>query len=76
MNVLEVLKRRLSKIGIEVTYEANYPWIYLYTVNGKRVTDNFYSYHGFTIAFLPLKGVEMKISDIKQTFIPYREHLA
>lgn len=52
---LEILRNRLLKIGIEVTFAGNYPWIYLNTVNGKRITEKTGdSNHGFNIAWLPI----------------------
>jgi hypothetical protein len=30
MEQLEILKKRLDKIGIDVEFVANFPWIYLY----------------------------------------------
>lgn len=75
MDVLQVLKQRLSKLGIEIEYAANIPWIYLDKVNGKRVVEQFYAEHGFTIAFLPLKNDKMKILDIPKTFKIIRKYL-
>ena len=45
------LVRKLAKIGIEVEFSGNLPWVYLHTVNGKRVTERYCGNHGFT-AFL------------------------
>ncbi len=75
MNVLQVFKQRLSKLGIEIEYAANIPWIYLNKVNGKRVVEKFYAEHGFTIAFLPLNDDKMKILDIPETFKIIRKYL-
>lgn len=49
---IENLVRRLKKIGIEVDLGLNYPWVYLDFVNGKRVTETFWSEHGFTICYM------------------------
>ena len=43
---------KLKRIGIEVELFGNYPWIYLDTVNGERVTERFMANHGFTAFFL------------------------
>lgn len=52
---LQAFINRLGKLGIKVTLGANFPWIYLDTVNGIRVTEKFNSKYGFTIAFTPLR---------------------
>lgn len=54
MKRLKVLKKRLKKVDIEVEFAANYPWIYLDTINKKRVTEKYCADHGFTIGFLPM----------------------
>ena len=41
MEKLDILKRRLDKIGIDVEFAANYPWIYIWKINGKRVKETF-----------------------------------
>lgn len=47
---------RLKKIGIETELVANYPWIYLRSVNGVKVTEIFAAKHGFTAFFDGSKG--------------------
>ena len=47
--MIERFVRRLKAIGIEVTLVGNYPWVYLDTVNGKKVTEKFRAKHGFTV---------------------------
>lgn len=67
---------RLEKIGIKTTYKANYPWIYLDTVNGKKVEGNLHSEHAFTAFFLPVKvGQTMHMTDISTIFNKIRETL-
>jgi hypothetical protein len=69
MNKLEIFIKRLKAIGIVVELFGNYPWIYLDKINGKRVTEKFYSDHGFTIAFLPVRiGQELEFTDITEIF--------
>jgi hypothetical protein len=51
MQIITKLHDRLLAIGIETEYSLNAPWIYLDTVNGKRITENFQGNHGFTVAF-------------------------
>ncbi|MEA3317693.1 MAG: hypothetical protein U9R54_07015 [Bacteroidota bacterium] len=55
MEQLDVLKKRLAKIGVNVVFGANYPWIYLEKINGQLVTEKYEAEHGFTIAFLPVR---------------------
>ena len=55
MEKLEILRKRLSKIGIDVVFVANYPWIYLYKINNKLVKEKYMAEHGFTVAFLPVR---------------------
>jgi hypothetical protein len=58
---------RMKKLNIDVKLSGNYPWIYIDTINGKRVTERFLGNHGFTIAFLPLKPEDkLELTDIKE----------
>lgn len=51
MGELQIIQRRLSKIGVDVEFASNYPWVYLYKINGLLVEETYKSEHGFTIAF-------------------------
>ena len=53
---LDTLKNRLSKLGIEIEYVANFPWIYLNKINGQAVEEKYEANHGFTVAFLPVRA--------------------
>lgn len=55
MEKLDIFGNRLKRIGIDVEFVANYPWIYLYKINGKLVKERFEADHGFTVAFLPVR---------------------
>lgn len=66
------LVRKLAKIGIEVEFSGNLPWVYLDTVNGKRVTERYCGNHGFT-AFL--WGKEVTWTDRKYVFEKIRSML-
>lgn len=48
---LAVFLGRMYKIGINIELMGNYPWIYIYSINGNRVKDKFLAEHGFTIMF-------------------------
>lgn len=68
--------RRLKKIGIDVKFIGNYPWIYLETVNGKKVEGKFHSNYGFTVFWSGIKyGDVAHISDITEVFKKIRETL-
>ena len=57
LHPLTVLHDRLAKIGIKVTFTGNYPWIYLDSINGKKVKEKTSdSNHGFNIAWLPVRA--------------------
>ena len=51
MNKLEIFQKRLSKIGINIVFWSNYPWVYIDTINGKKVIEKFQAEHGFTVLF-------------------------
>ena len=74
-NKLDVFIQRLKKIGINVSLSSNVPWIYIDTINGKKVIEKFEANHGFTIAFLPIrKDQELKFTDIGEIFKLIREY--
>lgn len=74
MNEIDKFIRRLAKIGITVTMVGNYPWIYIDTINGKKVTEKFQGNHGFAVFFLQIKkGV--RVTDIKEIFKLIRKYL-
>lgn len=76
MKEIEKFVERLKKIGIEVELTLNYPWIYLDKVNGKQVTEQFFSNYFFTLAFAPVRyGDEsVKWVDLKETFKVLRKY--
>lgn len=65
--------QRLKKIGIDVKLVANYPWIYIDEINGKKVTEKFQANHGFTAFFLKIKG-GVKVTDITEIFKLIRKY--
>jgi hypothetical protein len=52
--MIDKFVNRLKALNIEVELHGNYPWIYLYSVNGNKVIDKHLANHGFT-AFLLTK---------------------
>ena len=67
---------RLDRININVVLVSNYPWIYLDSINGKRIMDKFMSDYGFTIMFLPtrLDSPPAEFTDIKEIFKLIRKY--
>jgi len=75
MEKINIFIRRLKKLGINVEISLNTPWIYMHSVNGKRVTEKFEAEHGFTLAFRPLRpNQELKFTDIKEIFKIIRKY--
>ena len=73
MNDIYRLKTRLSKIGIELEFDANVPWIYLRKVNEKFVSYEFWNAnHGFNVAWY---SDNIKLESIRQTFYVIRQNL-
>lgn len=76
MKEIEKFVERLKKIGIKVELTLNYPWIYLDKVNGKQVTEKFFSNYFFTFAFARLRYGDDKVKfiDLKETFKILRKY--
>lgn len=74
MNEIDKFIQRLKKLGITVEIFANYPWIYIDTINGKRVTEKFQGNHGFTVFFLQIKG-GVRVTDTGEIFKLIRKYL-
>lgn len=75
MRELDIFIKRLNKVGIRIEILANYPWIYLDTVNGNKVKEKFDSEHAFTMAYLPVKvDRPFVFTDIKYIFEIIRKY--
>ena len=73
---LTVFVDRMKRIGIDIKLVGNYPWIYIRSINGKRVTEIFEANHGFTIAFLPVRAdKELAFTDITEIFKLVRKYV-
>lgn len=73
---LTIFVDRMSAIGIEIKLIGNYPWIYINTINGKRVVEKFEGNHGFTIAFLPQRKEQpIKFTDTVEIFKLIRKYI-
>lgn len=71
MDKLTIFINRLERIGIKTTYFSNYPWIYLDTVNSKKVTELFHANHGFTVYWSSTN----QFTDIKTIFMVIRKYI-
>ena len=73
---LTVFVDRMKRIGIDIKLVGNYPWVYINSINGKRVTEIFEANHGFTIAFLPVRAdKELAFTDITEIFKLVRKYV-
>jgi hypothetical protein len=72
-NEVEVLIRRLKKVGIEIVLQGNIPWVYLDKVNNNTVQpEDFNDNHGYTIAWYK---DEMRLDhDTKEIFRIIRKY--
>lgn len=72
---LTIFVERMKRIGIDIKLAGNYPWIYINSINDKRVIEKFLGNHGFTIAFMPIKkDKELEFTDIKEIFNLIRKY--
>lgn len=71
-NVASTFVRRLKGIGIDVELAGNYPWVYLYKVNGNKVEGKYWSEHYFTAFF---QHPTIKFTDRRVVFKKVREYL-
>jgi len=77
MTTIKSFVERLQKIGINVTLVGNYPWVYLDTVNGKKVNGTLHANHGFTVFFQAVKVGEVdRITEIPIIFSKIREMIS
>ena len=75
MLLIERFIRRMNKIGIDIGLIGNYPWIYLDTVNGKKVKGTFMANHGFTAFLLDVSTGTQHLPDRRMLFNKIREML-
>lgn len=75
MEQLDVLKKRLGKVGVDVEFIANLPWVYMYRINGQLVKERYEAEHGFTVAFLPVRrDTPFHFTDLSHTFKLIRKY--
>jgi len=76
MTTISSFVNRLKKIGIDVRLVSNFPWVYMETVNGKKVQGKFLANHGFTCFFQPVRADQVEhITDISKVFKKIRQTL-
>lgn len=76
INSITTFIHRLNKIGINITLFANYPWIYLDTVNNIKVKERFKAEHGFTIYFTSVRPDKTgNFTDLRTIFKQIRKVL-
>jgi hypothetical protein len=76
MHPIERLGNRLKRIGINIVIHANYPWMYLGTINGVRVKETIDSDHGFVIGYEPIRaGQEFKWVNTQEMFKLIRKYI-
>lgn len=74
---LDIFRKRMKKMGIDIELMGNYPWIYIRSVNGNIIKreDYFHGEHGFTIGFLPIRpDFEFHFTDITKIFELIRKY--
>jgi hypothetical protein len=72
---METLKRRLARIGIDLEFVSNYPWVYLHKINGRVVEERYLADHGFTVGFLPIRADQsFRFTDLKVIFKLIRKY--
>jgi len=72
---LTIFIRRLKKLNIDIELVGNYPWIYIDTINRKKVVEIYRGDHGFTIAFSPIrKDQEIEFTNIREIFKLIRKY--
>ena len=62
---------RCKRIGINLEFVGNYPWVYLDKVNGNKVKERYMGNHGFT-AFFINKGES--VTSVKKIFKAIRKY--
>ena len=68
---LSTLRQRMQRIGIEIEFVGNFPWIYLDRVNGIRIRqEDFTANHGFNIAWYGIRNEDkIKLAEDPKTII-------
>lgn len=76
MDKLTVFVDRMGNIDIKISLAVNFPWVYIYKINGIIVTEKFKANHGFCIAYLPIrKNQDIAFTDIGEMFSLIRKYV-
>lgn len=73
-SIVAKLVERLKYININIELHGNYPWIYLYKVNGNKVKEKYLANHGFT-AFILKRDSTYYTPDSKLLFKTIRKYI-
>lgn len=73
---IDTFQRRLRKIGVDVEFSVNFPWIYMVSVNGNHINieDRYMSNYKFT-AFILAQNDEIVFLNRRKTFSIVRKYL-
>ena len=67
---------RLKKIGISVELSGNFPWVYLYKINGVLVKERFKATHGFCCFYQSTsREGKDRFSDRREVFKTVRKYV-
>lgn len=68
-NPLNRFLSRIRSINIDIELTSNIPWVYIYKINNKVVTEKYKSEHGFVIGYIPTKPKDkFRFSDTTEIF--------
>lgn len=73
-NKIQILKRRLDKIGIDIDLNGNYPHIYLTHIHNHRVKEKRMSEHGWVIGYMPTGNKPMELVGVSDLFDLLRKY--
>ncbi len=68
---LTVFTRRMKKLGIEVKFVGNVPWVYISEICGKKVKEKKDSEWGYVVGY---RNKVFKFVDIKELFNLIRKY--
>jgi len=68
---LGIFLTRLKNIGISLELFGNYPWMYINTINGKKVKEKYNSDYGFVLGY---GRDNFKFEDLKEIFKLLRKY--
>ena len=76
MEKLDIFVNRLKRIGIQIEFWGNFPWVYLKSINGKPVKEKFQSEYGFVVGYSPIREDQyFRFTDLKEIFKIIRKYV-